>query len=78
VVHGNLGASIRLHDSVAHLIAQRYPYTLALTVAALAFGLILALRGSPLPSAAGARPTRPSPSSASSAFRCRTSRWVPC
>ena len=43
VLHGDLGDSIRLHDSVAHLIAQRYPYTLALTVAALALGLALAL-----------------------------------
>jgi peptide/nickel transport system permease protein len=43
VVHGNLDDSIRLHDSVAHLVAQRYPYTLALTVAALALGLLLAL-----------------------------------
>lgn len=43
VLHGNLGQSIRMHDSVAHLIAQRYPYTLALTLAALVFGLALAL-----------------------------------
>ncbi len=43
VVHGNLGSSIRLHDTVAHLIAARYPYTLALTLAALGFGLLLAL-----------------------------------
>jgi peptide/nickel transport system permease protein len=43
VFHGDLGTSIRLHDSVAHLIAARYPYTLALTFAALAFGLALAL-----------------------------------
>ena len=43
VVHGNMGDSIRLHDTVAHLIAQRYPYTLALTVTALALGLALAL-----------------------------------
>jgi len=43
VVHGDLGQSIRLHDSVAHLIAQRYPYTIALTLAALGFGLFLAL-----------------------------------
>ena len=43
VLHGNLGDSIRLHDTVAHLVAQRYPYTLALTVAALALGLALAL-----------------------------------
>jgi len=43
VLHGNLGDSIRLHDTVSHLVAQRYPYTLALTVAALALGLALAL-----------------------------------
>ncbi len=43
VVHGDLGSSIRMHDSVAHLIAQRYPYTLALTLAALVLGLALAL-----------------------------------
>ena len=43
VFHGDLGTSIRMHDSVAHLIAQRYPYTLALTVAALVLGLALAL-----------------------------------
>ncbi len=36
VVHGDLGQSLRLHDSVTHLVAQRYPYTLALTLAALA------------------------------------------
>ncbi len=43
VVHGDLGSSIRLHDTVAHLISARYPYTLALTLTALAFGLLLAL-----------------------------------
>lgn len=43
VVHGNLGMSIRLHDSVAHLIAQRYPYTLALTLTALVLAIVLAL-----------------------------------
>jgi ABC-type dipeptide/oligopeptide/nickel transport system permease component len=43
VMHGDFGESIRLHDSVSHLIAQRYPYTLALTLAALALGLILSL-----------------------------------
>jgi len=43
VLHGDLGASIRLHDTVAHLIAARYPYTLALTLTALGFGLLLAL-----------------------------------
>ncbi|MGD0096931.1 MAG: ABC transporter permease [Terracidiphilus sp.] len=43
VLHGDLGTSIRLHDTVAHLIAERYPYTLALTLTALVFGLLLAL-----------------------------------
>ena len=43
VLHGDLGSSIRLHDTVAHLIAARYPYTLALTLTALGFGLLLAL-----------------------------------
>ncbi len=43
VLHGNLGDSIRLHDTVAHLIAQRYPFTMALTVAALALALLLAV-----------------------------------
>jgi len=43
VLHGDLGSSIRLHETVAHLIAARYPYTLALTLTALGFGLSLAL-----------------------------------
>jgi peptide/nickel transport system permease protein len=43
VFHGDLGSSIRLHDSVAHLILERYPYTLALTLAALVLALLLAL-----------------------------------
>ncbi|MGA3263835.1 MAG: ABC transporter permease [Terracidiphilus sp.] len=43
VVRGDLGNSIRLHDTVAHLIAQRYPYTLALTLTALGLALALAL-----------------------------------
>ena len=43
VVHGDLGSSIRLHDSVAHLIAARYPYTIALTLTALGLGIALAL-----------------------------------
>ena len=43
VLHGDLGNSIRLHDSVGHLIAVRYPYTLALTLTALGLGLALAL-----------------------------------
>jgi ABC-type dipeptide/oligopeptide/nickel transport system permease component len=43
VVHGDLGSSIRLHDTVSHLIVMRYPYTLALTLTALGLGLALAL-----------------------------------
>ncbi len=43
VLRGDLGSSIRLHDTVEHLIAARYPYTLALTLAALALALVLAL-----------------------------------
>ena len=43
VFRGDLGTSIRLHDSVAHLIAVRYPYTLALTLTSLAIALALAL-----------------------------------
>ena len=43
VLHGDLGSSIRLHDTVGNLIAARYPYTLALTLTALCFGLALAL-----------------------------------
>jgi peptide/nickel transport system permease protein len=43
VARGDLGSSIRLHDTVAHLISQRYPYTLALTLTALLLGLALAL-----------------------------------
>jgi ABC-type dipeptide/oligopeptide/nickel transport system permease component len=43
VLHGDLGSSIRLHDTVAHLVEQRYPYTLALAGAALCLALALAL-----------------------------------
>jgi peptide/nickel transport system permease protein len=43
VVQGDLGNSIRMKDTVAHLIAQRYPYTMALTLTALALALLLAL-----------------------------------
>jgi peptide/nickel transport system permease protein len=43
VLHGDLGSSIRLHDTVAHLITERYPYTMALTLTALALALVLAL-----------------------------------
>jgi len=43
VLRGDLGSSIRLHDSVAHLVTQRYPYTLGLALAALVMALLLAL-----------------------------------
>jgi peptide/nickel transport system permease protein len=39
LLHGDLGQSLRLHDSVMHLVLQRYPYTLALTLAALLIGI---------------------------------------
>ena len=39
IFHGDLGQSLRLHDSVTHLVLQRYPYTLALTLAALLIGI---------------------------------------
>ncbi len=43
IAHGDLGQSLRLHDSVLHLVLQRYPYTLALSVAALLMGAALAI-----------------------------------
>jgi len=43
VVHGDLGQSLRLNQSVTHLLAQRYPNTLRLTVAALALALLLSI-----------------------------------
>ncbi len=43
VLQGNLGVSIRLHESVTRLILSRYPYTIALTVAALGLGLALSV-----------------------------------
>jgi ABC-type dipeptide/oligopeptide/nickel transport system permease component len=43
VLHGDLGRSIRLNDTVLHLISTRYPYTIELTISALVLGLILAV-----------------------------------
>jgi ABC-type dipeptide/oligopeptide/nickel transport system permease component len=43
MLHADLGQSLRLHDSVTHLVLQRYPYTLALTLAALLIGLAAAV-----------------------------------
>jgi peptide/nickel transport system permease protein len=42
-LHGDFGQSLRLHDSVTHLVLQRYPYTLALTLAALAVGILVSV-----------------------------------
>jgi len=43
VLHGNLGRSIRLNDSVMHLVLTRYPYTVELTVAAVVLAMLLAV-----------------------------------
>ncbi|AXC14376.1 Oligopeptide transport system permease protein OppB [Acidisarcina polymorpha] len=43
VVRGDFGRSLRLNDTVAHLITTRYPYTLQLTLAALIVALLLAI-----------------------------------
>ncbi len=43
VLHGDLGLSVRLNQSVSQLLVQRYPYTLQLTVAALAVAILLSL-----------------------------------
>jgi peptide/nickel transport system permease protein len=43
VLHGDLGHSIRLNDSVTHLVLTRYPFTVELTTAALLVALLLAI-----------------------------------
>ena len=43
IAHGDFGHSIRLNDTVAHLVTTRYPYTLELTIAALIVALIAAI-----------------------------------
>jgi ABC-type dipeptide/oligopeptide/nickel transport system permease component len=43
VLHGDLGQSLRFNRNVGALIAERYPQTLALTLAALAVALVLAI-----------------------------------
>jgi ABC-type dipeptide/oligopeptide/nickel transport system permease component len=43
VLHGDLGRSIRLNDSVMHLVLTRYPFTVELTAAALLLALLLAI-----------------------------------
>jgi ABC-type dipeptide/oligopeptide/nickel transport system permease component len=43
VLRGDLGPSLRFNQSVTHLIAQRYPYTLQLTLAALVVAVLLSV-----------------------------------
>ena len=43
VVHGSLGQSLRFNRNVAALIAERYPFTLQLTLAGLAVALALSI-----------------------------------
>jgi ABC-type dipeptide/oligopeptide/nickel transport system permease component len=43
VLHGNLGQSIRMNQSVAKVIRERYPYTLQLTLSSLIVALVLAI-----------------------------------
>jgi peptide/nickel transport system permease protein len=43
VVHGDLGQSLRFNRNVGALIAERYPQTLELTLAALVVALVLAV-----------------------------------
>jgi peptide/nickel transport system permease protein len=42
-IHGDLGRSVRLNDTVTHLVLTRYPYTLELTAAALIVALLLSI-----------------------------------
>jgi ABC-type dipeptide/oligopeptide/nickel transport system permease component len=43
VLHGDLGHSLRLNDTVTHLVLARYPYTVELTAAALVLALLLSI-----------------------------------
>ena len=43
VLHGDLGTSLRYNQSVTKLLAQRYPYTLQLTVGALTVAILLSI-----------------------------------
>jgi ABC-type dipeptide/oligopeptide/nickel transport system permease component len=43
VLHGDLGRSIRYNQTVTKLLAQRYPYTLRLTLASLLVAVILSI-----------------------------------
>ena len=41
--HANFGQSLRLHDSVLHLVAQRYPYTVALTLSSMLLAVLVSV-----------------------------------
>ena len=43
VLRGDLGPSLRFNQGVSHLISQRYPYTLQLTLAALVVAIVLSV-----------------------------------
>mgnify|MGYP005811588071 CR=1 FL=1 len=43
VLHGNLGQSLRYQRNVAAVVAERYPFTLQLTLAGLAVALLLSI-----------------------------------
>jgi ABC-type dipeptide/oligopeptide/nickel transport system permease component len=43
VLHGDLGPSLRFNQGVSSLIAQRYPYTLELTLASLLVAVVLSI-----------------------------------
>jgi ABC-type dipeptide/oligopeptide/nickel transport system permease component len=43
VLHGDLGVSLRYNQGVSKLLVQRYPYTLQLTIAALAVAILLSI-----------------------------------
>lgn len=43
VLHGDLGLSIRFNQNVGKVIAERYPYTLKLTLASMLVAIVLAI-----------------------------------
>lgn len=43
VLHGDLGPSVRYNQSVSSLIAERYPFTLQLTIAALLVAIVISI-----------------------------------
>ncbi len=43
IVHGDMGKSLRLNQPVGHIIADAYPYTMELTLAALIVALALSI-----------------------------------